>query len=87
MKDKDANAIADILFPLFDCVIATEPYPPRSAAAADLVSMAKARGITAAAESAPNRAIERALRSIEPTIFVGHPAKYRMCAAAPATST
>ncbi len=71
MKDKDVDAIADILFPLFDRVIATEPYPPRSAAAADLVSMAKARGIAAAAESVPSRAIERALRSSERTIFIG----------------
>ena len=71
MKDKDIDAIADILFPLFDRVIATEPYPPRSAAAADLASMAKARGITATADSVPSRAIESALRSSERTIFIG----------------
>src|ERR1700680_2304381 len=71
MKDKNVDAIADILFPLFDCVIATEPYPPRSAAAVDLASTARARGIASEAEREPSRAIERALRSGERTIFIG----------------
>ena len=71
MKDKDVEAIADILFPLFDRVIATEPYPPRSASAADLASMARARGIAAEAAQEPSRAIERALRSGEHAIFIG----------------
>jgi dihydrofolate synthase / folylpolyglutamate synthase len=71
MKDKNVDAIADILFPLFDCVIATEPYPPRSAAAVDLASTARARGIASEAEREPRRAIERALRSGERTIFIG----------------
>lgn len=33
MNDKDVQAVAGMLFPLFDRVIATEPYPPRSAPA------------------------------------------------------
>jgi dihydrofolate synthase/folylpolyglutamate synthase len=71
MKDKDIGAMADILFPLFDSVIATEPYPPRSASAADLASMARARGIVAEAEREPSGAIEQALHSGERTIFIG----------------
>jgi dihydrofolate synthase / folylpolyglutamate synthase len=30
MSDKDVQPVVDELFPLFDSVIATEPYPPRS---------------------------------------------------------
>jgi dihydrofolate synthase/folylpolyglutamate synthase len=30
MSDKDVQPVVDRLFPLFDRVIATEPYPPRS---------------------------------------------------------
>jgi dihydrofolate synthase/folylpolyglutamate synthase len=33
MGDKDVQPVVDRLFPLFDRVIATEPYPPRSVAA------------------------------------------------------
>jgi len=33
MSDKDVQPVVDRLFPLFDRVIATEPYPPRSAKA------------------------------------------------------
>ena len=71
MRDKDIEPVADILFPLFECVIATEPYPPRSAPAADLATLARSRGIEAYAEAQPQRAIERALRSGQRTIFIG----------------
>jgi len=71
MKDKNVEAIADILFPLFDRVITTEPFPPRSASAEDLASMARARGIAAEAVREPSRAIEQALRSGERAIFIG----------------
>ena len=30
MSDKDVQPVVDRLFPLFDRVISTEPYPPRS---------------------------------------------------------
>lgn len=30
MSDKDVKAVTDTLFPLFDRIITTEPYPPRS---------------------------------------------------------
>jgi dihydrofolate synthase/folylpolyglutamate synthase len=71
MRDKAIEPVADLLFPLFECVIATEPYPPRSAAAADLAALARSRGIEAYAEPQPQRAIERALRSGQRTIFIG----------------
>jgi len=71
MKDKEVEAMADILFPLFDHVIATEPYPPRSASATDLASMARARGIGADAEPNPSGAIEQALGSAPRAIFIG----------------
>ena len=71
MRDKEIEPVADILFPLFECVIATEPYPPRSAPAADLATLARSRGIEAYAEAQPQRAIERALRSGQRTIFIG----------------
>jgi dihydrofolate synthase/folylpolyglutamate synthase len=71
MRDKEIEPVADILFPLFESVIATEPYPPRSAPAADLAALARSRGIEAYAEAQPQRAIERALRSGQRTIFIG----------------
>ncbi|HEX3581344.1 MAG TPA: hypothetical protein VH087_06255, partial [Thermoanaerobaculia bacterium] len=30
MSDKDVKAVTDTLFPLFDRIITTEPFPPRS---------------------------------------------------------
>lgn len=56
MQDKDVEAVIDTIVPLFDAVITTEPYPPRSMAAAGLVP-------GAIAEPLPKRAFERALRT------------------------
>lgn len=67
MRDKDVSAVTDLLFPLFDQVIATEPYPPRSASATDL---ARAAGRSGIAESDPRRALDRALRSRCSSILV-----------------
>jgi dihydrofolate synthase/folylpolyglutamate synthase len=36
MSDKHIDPVKELLFPLFDRVITTEPYPPRSAKASDL---------------------------------------------------
>ena len=36
MSDKHIEPVKELLFPLFDRVITTEPYPPRSAKASDL---------------------------------------------------
>lgn len=63
MSDKDVGDVAAILFPLFESIIATEPYPPRSAPAAQLVAIANEMSIDSVAEPDPARAIERALRS------------------------
>ncbi len=63
MSDKDVADVTALLFPLFESVIATEPYPPRSVAAEDLVAIAQRMSIDAAAEPDPSRAIARALAS------------------------
>jgi len=60
MSDKNIAEVTSALFPLFDAIIATEPYPPRSEAAARLVSLAPDRAM---AEADPRLAIERALAS------------------------
>ena len=40
MSDKDVDAVKATLFPLFDRIITTEPYPPRSMKAAELGGIA-----------------------------------------------
>ena len=71
MGDKDVADVARILFPHFALVVATEPYPPRSAPAAELVALAQNMGIDAVAEPDPRRALERALASRGQSLFVG----------------
>jgi dihydrofolate synthase/folylpolyglutamate synthase len=70
MEDKDVEAITSALFPLFDLVIATEPYPPRNESAASLVARAEALGIEALAEPEPSRALARALEASADVVFV-----------------
>ncbi|MGA8806466.1 MAG: hypothetical protein WB973_01225, partial [Thermoanaerobaculia bacterium] len=60
MSDKNIADVTSALFPLFDAIIATEPYPPRSEPASRLVSIA---GDRAVAEPDPRLAMERALAS------------------------
>lgn len=67
MSDKDVAGVARLLFPLFDCVIATEPYPPRSSMAADLIAFAPDRVI---AEPVPRGAFERAIASGFTSVFI-----------------
>jgi dihydrofolate synthase / folylpolyglutamate synthase len=67
MSDKDVADVTAALFPLFDSIIATEPYPPRSEPAARLADMARGKGI---AEPDPPRAIERALASNYKSIVI-----------------
>jgi dihydrofolate synthase / folylpolyglutamate synthase len=71
MRDKDIDEVARTLFPLFECVIATEPYPPRSANAGDLAALARTMGIESAALPKPARAFESAMRSHLRSVFVG----------------
>ena len=63
MSDKDIGDVAASLFPLFEAIIVTEPYPPRSAPAAQLVAIAHGMSIDAVATPEPAQAIERALAS------------------------
>jgi dihydrofolate synthase/folylpolyglutamate synthase len=60
MSDKDIADVSAALFPMFDAIIATEPYPPRSEPAARLTALAAGKSV---AEPEPRRAIERALES------------------------
>lgn len=71
MGDKDVDFVARTFFPHFDRILMTEPYPPRSAAASDLVRRARELGIEAEAVPDPKEALERAVRSPERSLFVG----------------
>jgi len=71
MGDKDVHDVARTLFPHFARIIATEPYPPRSAHAAELAELARGMGIAAEVEPEPRRAFARALASGGRSLFVG----------------
>jgi dihydrofolate synthase/folylpolyglutamate synthase len=62
MSDKDVQAVAGKLFPLFDRIITTEPYAPRSVPAGSFP------GATAIAD--PEQAFEAAMASGERSIVV-----------------
>jgi dihydrofolate synthase/folylpolyglutamate synthase len=66
MSDKNVGEVESVLYPLFDEIITTEPFPPRSANASVLASVPNA-----VAEPDPERAFERALASAAPAIFIG----------------
>jgi dihydrofolate synthase/folylpolyglutamate synthase len=66
MSDKNVGEVESVLYPLFDEIITTEPFPPRSTNASVLASVPNA-----VAEPDPERAFERALASAAPAIFVG----------------
>ena len=68
MNDKDVKRVAAVLFPLFEAIITTEPYPPRSTAAEKLAQLA--HGIDVIAEPDPRRALARALASSQRSIVV-----------------
>ena len=63
MSDKNFREVAAILFPLFERIITTEPYPPRSEPAESLAGIAAEMGISAESVAHPPAAIERALAS------------------------
>jgi len=67
MSDKDIADVTAALFPMFDAIITTEPYPPRSEPAARLVKLAGDKGL---AEPNPKRAFERALESRYQSIVI-----------------
>jgi len=67
MSDKNVAEVTSSLFPLFEAIIATEPYPPRSELASRLVLIAGDRGVE---EVDPFQAIERALQSDHSSIVI-----------------
>ena len=71
MADKDVRHVAATLVPLFDRVITTEPYPPRSLTAAALATEVEALGVPAEPIPDPRRALEAALASDARSVFVG----------------
>jgi dihydrofolate synthase/folylpolyglutamate synthase len=66
MSDKNVAEVTSALFPLFDAIIATEPYPPRSELASRLVALSG----RAVAEADPRLAIERAMASDYSSIVI-----------------
>jgi dihydrofolate synthase/folylpolyglutamate synthase len=66
MRDKDVREVVDILFPLFDDVIVTEPYPPRSMTVEELAIIAP----RVVPERQPAGAIDRALRGGSRSVFI-----------------
>jgi len=70
MSDKDIGGVTSLLFPMFDAIIITNPYPPRSASMSDLVAIAKELNVRATAIEDPAKAIAKALASAERTILV-----------------
>jgi dihydrofolate synthase/folylpolyglutamate synthase len=65
MGDKDVTPVTSRLFPLFDRVITTEPYPPRSATAASLATVSHAVAIPD-----PTAALRAALDAPERSVVV-----------------
>jgi dihydrofolate synthase / folylpolyglutamate synthase len=65
MSDKDVQPVTAALYPLFDRIITTEPYPPRSAKAAELAGASNATAI-----ASPEDAFEAALLSSERSIVI-----------------
>lgn len=71
MGDKDVDAVTRAFFPHFDRILATEPYPPRSASADALAARARELGIEAEAIANPDDALRRALEMPERSVFIG----------------
>lgn len=65
MSDKDVAPVTDALYPLFDTIITTEPYPPRSASAASLATVPGS-----VAEPDPDAAFRLALAAPERSVVV-----------------
>ncbi|HEX9985466.1 MAG TPA: folylpolyglutamate synthase/dihydrofolate synthase family protein [Thermoanaerobaculia bacterium] len=71
MRDKDIEEATGILFPLFERIITTDPYPPRSVSPEELAQRGRELGIDAVAESDPEVALELAMESDGKGLFVG----------------
>ncbi len=70
MSDKDVGGVTSLLFPMFDRIIITNPYPPRSASIEGLVAIAKELGVRVTAIEDPAKAIAKAIASDERTVLV-----------------
>lgn len=70
MNDKDVGGVTSLLFPLFDRIIITDPYPPRSAPLGALASMARELGVPATTVKDPAKAVAKAIASDERTVLV-----------------
>lgn len=70
MSDKDVTGVTSVLFPMFDEIIVTDPYPPRSEPTDSLLRIASELGIRTRAIAAPEKAIEKALASNRRSILV-----------------
>ncbi len=70
MGDKDVAGVGALLFPMFDEIIATDPYPPRSESPANLVRIAGELGIPATAMADTAAAMRRAIESEKRTVLV-----------------
>jgi dihydrofolate synthase/folylpolyglutamate synthase len=70
MNDKDVERVAATLFPLFEAVITTEPYPPRSTSAARLAQLARRMNLPVTTEPDVQHALGRALVSPQRSIVV-----------------
>ncbi|MCU1245985.1 MAG: FolC bifunctional protein, partial [Acidobacteria bacterium] len=70
MADKDVRDVATTLFPLFDRIITTDPYPPRSVPAEQLATLAGELGFETAAIADSRSAFSAAMASTEQVILV-----------------
>jgi dihydrofolate synthase / folylpolyglutamate synthase len=70
MIDKDVGGVTSLLFPMFDEIIITNPFAPRSAPTQDLLAIANELGVRATVVEEPAKAIANALASDERTILV-----------------
>ena len=71
MADKDIAGVVGTLFPRFDAIVTTEPYPPRSVPSEDLARLARTMGIPVIDEPDPNRALQLAMEHEIRCVFVG----------------
>jgi dihydrofolate synthase/folylpolyglutamate synthase len=71
MRDKAIDEVVRVLFPRFDWVITTDPYPPRAANPEKLAALACAMHIKSKAVREPEHAFDEAMRSEARSIFIG----------------
>jgi dihydrofolate synthase/folylpolyglutamate synthase len=70
MSDKDVGGVTALLFPMFDEIIITNPFAPRSTSTEELVAIANELGVRATAIEDPAKAIGKAIASKKRTVFV-----------------